>query len=147
MSSGLVIKCPQRHLAEVPVPPEMLTFSRLLHQGHTIIRHFALGPPELAQIFVRNDALEMRQITQGLLASLTKSKTKNTSVLVRELRFVVWGKQAHHAFAKAKFVPDDFCFSLVTDTHTFDFECASKEERDALAKGFAYEISKYRRLN
>lgn len=137
-----VIKTPQRHLAQVPNPPEVFTFGRILHQGHTIIRHFSKGAPELAQMCIKNNELQFQQINFGMFSIFKKDKLKNARIPIRDFKFVVWGKQAHNSFGRANNVLDEVCFSLVTATETIDMECRNKEERDGLARGFAYEIAK-----
>jgi hypothetical protein len=140
-----VVKVPQAHLGEIkggvqPVP----TFAAIImKQGHPVVFHSPEKKKVAVHLYVLNDCFEWRTLDFGVFKSVTSLSSTN-KVPLKEIEFVVWDRQSPNFIGK---VSDDLCFSLVTAQKTIDFECRSKDERDALCQGLAWMIKENREGN
>ena len=139
----LVVKVPQAHLGTVKPLQPVPTFSQIImRQGHPLVFHSPDSKKVPVQLYILNDCLEWRTLDYGVFKSLmTNKKSPSNTVPLKEIDFVVWDKQTSKFIGK---VSHDLCFSVVTAERTIDFECRSKDERDALCQGLAYVIKQTR---
>ena len=85
-------------------------------------------PPREVVLYLNDNNLSWK--VTGKVFSLSPK-----SVDIKNIHTVEWGKKTT-AFDKAEEVPDDFCFSLISESRTLDFECANILERDSVAQSF-----------
>lgn len=139
----VVVKVPQVHLGTVKPLQPVPTFSQvIMRQGHPVVFHSPDGKKVPVQIHVLNDCFEWRTLDYGVFSSLTTNKKSSSNIVpLKEIDFVVWDKQSSKFIGK---VSESLCFSLVTSEKTVDFECRSKDERDALCQGLAFVIKQAR---
>lgn len=115
------------------------TLRGVLKHGMVITVHTTEGSKSVTMFLVGSE-LQWRS------AHLFSRKTKRlelTSVICVE-----WGKKTNTFRSKggaSKGVPEDLCFSLVSNAQTVDLEASTKVERDALAQGFNHIISELKR--
>ena len=137
----VVVKCVQRHLGEIRDIPAVPTFETIImRQGHPVVFHSPDRKKVPVQLYILNDCFEWRVLDYSVFGSSNKSSS-STKVPLREIEIIVWDKQAQHFIGK---VSEDLCFSVVTLSKSIDFECRSKDERDALCQGLASVVKKFK---
>ena len=136
-----VVKCVQRHLGNVGEIPAVPTFETIImRQGHPVVYHSPDKKKVAVHLYILNDCFEWRQLDYSVFGALGSNKS-NTANLVplRQIEIISWDKQSSVFIGK---VSEDLCFSVVTLDRTIDFECRSKDERDALCFGLASVVKK-----
>jgi len=143
MSRPLTVKTPQVHLGTVKPLQPVPTFSQvIMRQGHPVVFHSPEGKKVSVQLYILNDCFEWRTLDYGVFSALTTNKKASGNMVpLKDIDFVVWDKQSSKFMGK---VSESLCFSLVTADKTIDFECRSKDERDALCQGMAFCIKQTR---
>jgi len=136
---GIVVKIPQAHLGTVKPLQPVPTFSQvIMRQGHPVVFHAADKKKVPVHLYILNDCFEWRVLDYGVFQSLmTNKKSATNMVPLKEIDFVVWDKQSSRFIGR---VSEDLCFSIVTLDKCLDFECRSKDERDALCQGLSFVI-------
>lgn len=139
MPSSCTVKTPQVHLGTVKDLVPIPTFSTIImRQGHPVVFHSPDRKKIPVHLYIQNDYFEWRSLDYGIFKSvISNKKSSSNMVQLKDIEFVVWDKQTSKFIGK---VSDDLCFSLVTAEKTIDFECRSKDERDALCQGIAYVV-------
>jgi len=105
-----------------------------MDHGINVMLHTSKGPK---QIQLTMSGTELRWNSQKLFSR------KKTTLDLKDVLFIELGKQTNNFhLSTANVTGEDLCFSLVSNSSTFDIEASSKVERDALAQGFAIMLAR-----
>lgn len=139
----IVVKCVQRHQGEIRDILAVPTFETIImRQGHPVVFHSPDKKKVAVHLYIANDCFEWRVLDYSVFGAMGSNKSSSTTkVPLREIEIIVWDKQAQHFIGK---VSEDLCFSVVTLSRSIDFECRSKDERDALCQGLAAIVKKFK---
>eukprot|EP01035_Chromulina_nebulosa_P021957 gene21957-28427_t len=113
------------------------TFTRVMSDGMTLTLHTQKGPKNINMVLNGN---EIFWKTSKMFPSRKQYKLN-----LREIIAVKLGKDTpNFKLPSAASVPEDTCFSLLTDKITVDLQLSSKVERDAVAQGFASFVNEFK---
>ena len=136
----VVVKSVQRHLGPIRDIPMVPTFETIImRQGHPVVFHSPDKKKVAVLLFILNDCFEWRALDYGVFGNMSSNKpSAGNLVPLRDIEIISWDKQAQFIGN----VSEDLCFSIVTLNKTVDFECRSKDERDALCQGLAAVVKR-----
>jgi hypothetical protein len=108
--------------------------SVLADGGLSITQHRSNSEPKLVVLSLAGNVLQWK--SKKLIAR------NSYSLNLADVTSILWGK---HAIAFARYtiadVPDEVCFSLLTEDTSLDLQCSSKSERDTLVHGISLMVT------